>query len=362
MDIKKIDEITDKIESFVCTVYNWTRTHQALVKLGFGGVILLYSPRLSCTLLVMSCIKGVGMPLVQQSFSELYQSYKQAKACVKEEAPALEKAMTEVKSITKEVRELETIIKELQAMKTPDVEKIKTNLDKAKKDITKLTSVSSNAMDVAKRINSKVNYKSIQKVLHDLYIVSLSALASVNSSSIAKCSIGISLGSTVTTQLQCLIKKYEASIQAQAKKIDDKLEGDSDNISSQIAGALLEPDKVVSQLNSAAYIIGNSIGLSVSLYATAFSRLLAATTIGADMVVSASEELLEPLLIAQDLQAQFSIKSNAAILSSILAGLGVAYNVYAFIPGTGGYGAIANALLTPLLLVEHIACMVVVAK
>jgi hypothetical protein len=92
---------------------------------------------------------------------------------------------------------------------------------------------------VAQRINSKLNYKQLHSTLHDLYLVTLSALASARSTTVANCSIAINLGATITKHLQALVKKYEATIVAEAKKIDDKLEADTDNISAQIAGALL---------------------------------------------------------------------------------------------------------------------------
>jgi len=362
IDVASFDKITDTVESVANSAYEWTRTHQALVKLGVGSVILLYSPRLSCSLLLFNCVKGVGLPLLQKSFSELYTSYKQAKLCIKEEAPAMDRALKNLKDVEKEVRDLEIIVKDLQAMSTPDVEKIKANMEKAKKDITRLSTASSEVMDVGRRINSKVDYTAVRRVLHDLYLVILSGLASAQSSTIANCSIGISLGATITQHLQAFVHKYEAAIVAHAKKIDDKLEANEKNISAQIAGALLEPEKIAGQLHSAAFFIGNSVGLYCGLYATYYSRLVAASAVGADFLVDALQELADPLAAKQGVPTAYSVGHNKAYIQSLLVGFGVAYNIYTWIPGSGGYGPIANLLLTPLLLVEGVACGLVKFK
>ena len=132
LTVQQIDALTDKIESYATVAYDWTRTHQALCKLTVGGIVLLYSPRLSCSLLLFNCVKGVGLPLLQKSFGELYQSYRKFKTTVKDEAPALEKAIENLNSVKKEVDDLAAIIKDLQAMSTPDEAKIKANMEKAK--------------------------------------------------------------------------------------------------------------------------------------------------------------------------------------------------------------------------------------
>jgi hypothetical protein len=359
VDFTKVDEATDTIESYFTAAYRWTRTHQAVVRLIGGGIILVYSPRLSCTLLLATAIRGVGLPLLQKSFGELYASYRQAKKAVKEEGPALNSSVAKLQSVTAEVRELEAIVKELQAMKTPDVDKIKSNMEKAKKDIARLTDASGEAAAVAQRINSKLNYKQLHSTLHDLYLVTLSALASARSTTVANCSIAINLGATITKHLQALVKKYEATIVAEAKKIDDKLEADTDNISAQIAGALLEPTKLASQLNTLAFIIGNSVALSVALYATAWSRLLAATHLGAELVVDALEELVDPVLAGQSVPVVYTVKNNAVYLQSLFAGLGVAASIYLYLPGTNG--PVSSLLLAPLLVVESFAKAIVVS-
>lgn len=132
LTVQQLDALTDKLESFATVAYDWTRTHQAVVKLTVGGIVLLYSPRLSCSLLLFNCVKGVGLPLLQKSFGELYQSYRKFKTTVKEEAPALEDAVKNLNSVKKEVDDLTVIIKELQAMTTPDEAKIKASMEKAK--------------------------------------------------------------------------------------------------------------------------------------------------------------------------------------------------------------------------------------
>ena len=355
--LSTFDKVTDQIEGHVKTAYEWTKTHQALVRLGVGSVILFWSPRLSCTLLLFNCVRGVGLPLLQKSFGELYASYRQAKQCIKDEAPALETATAHLQSVTKEVKELEAIIVEMRAMTTPDVEKIKANVEKAKADIARLSAVNTEVLDVGRRISSKFDYAAAKQTLHQLYLVTLSAVASAQSETIAKCSIGVSLGATVTKQLQALVKTYEQSITAAAKKIDDRLEADDKNISAQIAGALLEPDKVVGQLNSVAFWVGNTVGLTVGLYATAWSRLIAASHLGAEMVLVALEELADPLL-----PPVYSVKGNHAHLASLLSGLAIVYNVYAFIPGSGGYGPVADVALAPLLVVEQLARSLVAYK
>jgi len=360
--IKSLDKLTDNIEFYLTTAYEWTKTHQALVKLTVGGVILLWSPRVSCTLLLFNCVKGVGLPLLQKSFSELYVSYKQAKQTIKEEAPALEQATASLQSATKELRELEGVIKKLRAETTPNAEKIKEQMEIVKRDITRLSEVNNECVTVAGRINSKLNYAATHRTLHDLYLVTLSAVASAQSETIGKCSIGIALGATVTKHLQAIVKMYASSITAAAKKIDDKLEADEKNVSSQIAGALLEPDKVVGQLNTAAYFIGNSVGLSVGLYASSWSRLLAASALGAEITLSALEELVDPLAVKQGVPSAYLVKSNHTALASLLSGLAVAYNVWAFIPGTGGYGAVAEVVLAPLLVVEGLCRSLIAYK
>lgn len=214
-------------------------------------------------------------------------------------------------------------------------------------------------MEVGRRINSKVDYSSLKRVVHDLYMIVLTGIASAQNGTIANCSIGISLGASITEHLRHFIKNYEASITAAAKKVDDKLEADSKSMSSQIAGALLEPDKIVGQLNSLAFVIGNTAGLTASLYATSYSRLAANCALGSELVLAALEELADPILMKQSMP---SVKSNKAYLSSLLVGLGVAYNIWVWVPGSGGYGAIANVLLTPLLFLETAACVIVAHK
>jgi hypothetical protein len=359
MDVSQIDALTDTIEDYITAAYRWTKTHQAVVRLTVGGIILVYSPRLSCTLLLATAMRGVGLPLLQKSFSELYGTYRQAKKTIKEEGPALENSLKKLKSVTTEVRELEAIVKELQAMTKPDAEKMKSNMEKAKKDIARLSDASSEAAAVAQRINAKMDYGQLHRTLHDLYLVTLSALASARSTTVANCSIAISLGATITKNLQTLVTKYEATIVAEAKKIDDKLEADTNNISAQIAGALLEPTKVVAQLHSLAFIIGNSVALSVALYATAWSRLLTATHLGAEIVVDALEELVDPLLQSQSVPSVYTVKTNAVYLTSLLAGLGVAASVYMYLPGSNG--PISSLLLAPLLVLESAAKAIVVS-
>lgn len=76
---------------------------------------------------------------------------------------------------------------------------------------------------------------------------------------------------------------------------------------------------------------------------------------GADIIVSALQGLLDPLLVKQGLP---TTKTHAVLLTSTLCGLGVAYNVYLMVPGASA-GVLGELLLAPLLLVETAACLVV---
>ena len=72
-------------------------------------------------------------------------------------------------------------------------------------------------------------------------------------------------------------------------------------------------------------------------------------------MVSALQGLLDPHLAKRGYP---TVKTHAVLLTSTLCGLGVAYNVYMFLPGASA-GVIGDLLLAPLLLVESVACVIV---
>ena len=93
--------------------------------------------------------------------------------------------------------------------------------------------------------------------------------------------------------------------------------------------------------------------MTVSFYYTSFGRLLAAATLGAEIIINVSEILLDPTLESLGMP---TIKTYAVVLRSSLTYFAVLYNGYALIHG---YGWIANFFLSPLLVIEVAACKIV---
>ena len=276
----------DKVERAATVAHEWTNVHQQLLTLGLGSVVLLYNGRLGCSILLFNCVRSVGLPVLQRSLSELYASYKSAKRALQEEGPALQKALSSIKDLTGEVRQLEGVVRELQTMASPDAEKIKKHMETIKSTISKLSSASSNAAEVGKRINGKFDMASFRKCLADLYLVALSAFASASSSTVANLSIGLSIGNSITHNLTTLVDRYQDRIVAESKKIDDKLELDDKNIAASIGAALLDPEKLPGQLRTASSVLGHAVGLSVSMYLTSPARMFAAVTLVSALILT----------------------------------------------------------------------------
>ena len=93
--------------------------------------------------------------------------------------------------------------------------------------------------------------------------------------------------------------------------------------------------------------------MTLSFYYTSFGRLLAAATLGSEIIVSVLEILLDPTLESLGLP---TIKAYAVVLRSSLTYISILFNSYALIHG---YGWFANFLLSPLLVVEVAACKIV---
>ena len=290
-------------------------------------------------------MKGIGLPLLTKSFSELKRCYLDTKKAIKEDGPSLTKQIEKVTTLTKDLREVEKSI-------TSSVPANSETLEKIKKDITELAEVSQEAIQTSSRIRSKLDYSTLYRVIGDLYLLTLTAVATARSATAANLSIGVSIGNSITSNLKNLIKKYEDKIYAEAKKLDDKLEA-SESISQRIAGALLNPEETVAYLNTAATIIGASVGMALSFYYTAFGRLLAASTLGAEIVVAGLEILLDPFLIQWGIP---TVAQNAVVARSGLTYFGILYNGYSLIHG---YGWISNFIISPLLVVEVAACKIV---
>lgn len=290
-------------------------------------------------------MKGIGIPLITKSFGELKKCYLETKKAIKEDGPSLSKQLEKVTTLTKDLREIE---KKVVASGPASSE----TLEKIKNDITDLATVSQEAIQTGNRIRSKLDYSTLYRVVGDLYLLTLTAVATSRSATAANLSIGVSIGNSITTNLKNLIKKYEDRIYAEAKKLDDKLES-SESISQRIAGAVLNPEETVAYLNTTATIVGAAVGMTLSFYYTAFGRLLAASTLGAEIVVAGLEILLDPILIQWNLP---TVTQNAVAARSGLTYFGILYNGYSLIHG---YGWIANFIISPLLVVEVAACKIV---
>ena len=346
-NIELFDYYTDLIEHYVDVINTWTSSHQELLKLLAGIVILLYSPRLSCTILLMNCMKGIGLPLLQKSWDELCKCYRDTKNAIKTEGPTLANELEKATKLTSDLREIEKTFKTItDGNVSADI------LKKVKTDIEDLAAVSQSAIETSSRIRSKLDYTALYRVIGNLYMLTLTAVATARTATAANLSIGISIGNSITSNLKNLIKKYEDKIYAEAKKLDDKLES-SDDISQRIAGALFNPEQLIDNLNAAATFIGAAVGMALSFYYTAFGRLLAAATLGAEIVVNSSEILLDPILVTWGLP---TVNTHAVILRSGLTYFGILYNGYCLLHG---YGTLANLILSPLLVVEVAACKIV---
>ena len=359
MSLEQFEAISNEAEKLAGFVHEWTVVHQQLITLGLGGIVLLYNGRLGCSILLFNCIKGVGLPILQKSFSELYASYTSAKRALKEEGPSLRRAVADMRSLTAEVRALEVVIADLSKAGegSIDADKMKQNVDKIKSAIARLADASNNAVDVGKRINSKFDYASLRTCATSLYVVSLSALASANSATVANLSIGASLGASLTHGLQALVARYRDRIVAESKKIDRQMELKDTNIAASVGAALLEPDRLPQQLHVASALVGNAVGLSVSMYLTRPARMFAAVTLGAELVVHALQGLLDPHLAKRDLP---TVRAHAVALTSALVGLGSLYNAYMILPGASA-GPLMETVLAPLVVVESAACLLVAA-
>ena len=93
--------------------------------------------------------------------------------------------------------------------------------------------------------------------------------------------------------------------------------------------------------------------MTLSFYYTSFGRILAAAALGAEIIVSVLQVLLDPTLESLGLP---TVKTYAVIIRSSLTYASILFNSYALIHG---YGWIANFLLSPLLVVEVAACKIV---
>lgn len=346
-NIELFDYYTDLIEQYIEIIHQWTKSHQELLKLLVGLIILLYSPRISCTILLMNCMKGIGYPLLAKSWDELCRCYRDTKNAIKAEGPTLAVQLEKATKLTRELREVEKSLKTI----TDGNANVET-LKKVKVDIEDLAAVSQQAIETGQRIRSKLDYTALYRVVGNLYMLTLTAVATARTATAANLSIGISIGNSITFNLKNLIKKYENKIYAEAKKLDDKLES-SDDISQRIAGALFNPDQLIENLNAAATFLGTAIGMALSFYYTAFGRLLAASTLGAEIVITSLEILIDPFLKEWGIP---TVNNNAVILRSFLTYFGILYNGYAIIHG---YGALANLLISPLLVIEVAACKIV---
>ena len=248
-NIELFDQVTDLIEGYFAIISKWTSTHQELIKLVFGILVLLYNPRLSCTILLINCTKATSYPLLIQSLEELSKAYNNTKKAIKEHGPTLTGQLQKVAELTKELREVEKSIKTItDGVPTATLEKIKV-------DIETLATVSQEGIETGKKIRSQLDYTTLYKVLGNLYLLTLTAVASARNSTATSLSIGLSLGNSITSNLKNLIKKYENKIYAEAKKLDEKLESSSD-INQRIAGALFNPESLIGNLNAAATFIG----------------------------------------------------------------------------------------------------------
>ena len=307
----------------------------------------MYSPRLSCTILLVNCMKGIGVPLLTKSFGELKRCYLDTKKAIKEDGPDLTKQIEKVTTLTKDLRAIEKSL-----TTSPELKDNAETLEKIKTDVAALAHASQETIQTGNRIRSKLDYSTFYRVAGDLYLLTLTAVATARSGTAANFSIGISIGNSITMNLKNFIKKYEDKIYTETKKLDDKLEA-SDNISQRIAGALLNPEETVANLNAAATVIGSSAGMMLSFYYSAFGRLLAASTLGAEIIVNGLEVLLDPLLIQYGVP---TVGKNAVVVRSGLTYFGIFYNGLSLIHG---YGWIANFIISPLLIVEAAACKVV---
>jgi len=249
-NIELFDKVTDSIERYFAIISKWSSTHQELIKLIFGVLVLLYNPRLSCTILLINCTKATSYPLLIQSLDELSKAYRKTKAAIKEHGPTLTGQLQKVAELTKELREVEKSIKTITDGAVPTA-----TLQKVAKDIETLASVSQEGIETGRKIRSQLDYTTLYKVLGNLYLLTLTAVASARNSTATSLSIGLSLGNSITSNLKNLIKKYETKIYAEAKKLDEKLESSSD-INQRIAGALFNPESLIGNLNAAATFIG----------------------------------------------------------------------------------------------------------
>ena len=171
-NIELFDKVTDLIESYFAIISKWTSTHQELIKLIFGILVLLYNPRLSCTILLINCTKATSYPLLIQSLEELSKAYRNTKAAIKEHGPTLTGQLQKVAELTKELREVEKSIKTI----TDGAGVPTATLQKIKVDIETLATVSQAGIETGKKIRSQLDYTTLYKVLGNLYLLTLTLL------------------------------------------------------------------------------------------------------------------------------------------------------------------------------------------
>ena len=273
----------DRLESFLTKLNEWTKLHRNAVHGGIGLAILFYGSSFTNLVLFSHSLAVAGLPILRQHGKELMDTYVRTRNAIKSQTPLL---LDEGKQAEDHVRKLISLKSKLEAakrdydegrMSQEEWQSISKDLNAEITAVNHLMSSVSNSLSV---IGAAVDPKSLQGVISQVYSAILSHIAATSHETIKAVTLGLSVGNIVGERLANVVQSISRSVK-------------SKNTNAQ----LVVSDEQLGKWTVAAIHGGSrAIGIALSFFLERMAATFSGCVLGAQMVMHALENVLDPFL------------------------------------------------------------------